>query len=157
VLDQDIRRSLTRERQELSLRFQQEQSILQNKIYRMNAGNINTRNSIANKHLVNLSEQKHVLGKMDLVFSEGKALTQFQEYMIEVRLQNKSLESMEPFKDGKLDLVVFLKLYQLLLEKMIDNYKSSESQIAIGAESIRKTAKNRFSTISEQVARAIET
>jgi hypothetical protein len=62
---------------------------------------------------------------------------------------------MEPFKDGKLDLVVFLKLYKLLLEEIIDHFKSSESEIATGAESTLQTAKTRFSTYSFEVAGVI--
>ena len=84
MLDEEKRRNLTSEREELSLRFNQELKILQNKIDRMNKGNIKTSNLIANDCLVNLSEKKRVLGKVDLVFSEGKAVTQFQEYMATV-------------------------------------------------------------------------
>lgn len=82
--------------------------------------------NIANGNLGNLCANKNVLGRMDLVFSQGNTATQFQEYMIR--------EGMEPFKDGKLDIVVFLKLYKLLLEGIIDHFKSSENQVAKGAE-----------------------
>ena len=42
---------------------------------------------------------------------------------------------MEPFKDGKLDLVVFLKLYKLLLMEMINDIKSAETETSLGVES----------------------
>lgn len=43
---------------------------------------------------------------------------------------------MEPFKDGKLDLVVFLQLYKLLLEGIVDNFQNSETQVATEAKSM---------------------